>query len=114
MRIQFKLWVEENGKVLFGEGRLALLKAVAETGSLAGAARELKMSYRAAWGRLKASEKRLGFTLVERGKEGKRAMQLTDEALNLVNRYVKLETKAEDFAQSAEGDWAKELARLRG
>jgi molybdate transport system regulatory protein len=60
MDLCMKLWVEKDGKVVFGGGRYQLLKAIEEQGSLAGAARALKMSYRAAWGRLKASEKRLG------------------------------------------------------
>ncbi|MBI4798570.1 MAG: LysR family transcriptional regulator, partial [Desulfarculus sp.] len=59
------MWLERDGRVLFGQGRQELLAAIVETGSLAGAAQKLGMSYRAAWGRLKASEERLGLALVE-------------------------------------------------
>ncbi len=112
--VHFKVWVEENGRVLFGEGRLALLRAVADSGSLAGAARELSMSYRAAWGRLRASEKRLGFSLLERSEEGRRAVRLTKAAHRLIDKFQTLEAEAEAFAAEAEKHWDKELAALRG
>lgn len=113
MDIHFKLWIEEDDQVLFGEGRMALLRAVAESGSLAGAARALSMSYRAAWGRIKASEQRLGFALVERSDEGRRAVKLTAKALKLMKRYQVLEEKAQEFAKQYKRGWASELTRLR-
>ncbi len=63
MKIQFKVWLEKDNRVLFGEGRSQLLQAIEDYGSLAQAARKMNMSYRAAWGRLKASEDRLGYPL---------------------------------------------------
>jgi molybdate transport system regulatory protein len=41
------------------------LRAIDELHCLSAAAKKLNMSYRAAWGRLKASEERLGMKLVE-------------------------------------------------
>ena len=101
MEVCIKLWLEQDGQVLFGEGRLQLLEALDRTGSLAGAARELGMSYRAAWGRLRASEKRLGFALVERGEGGRRAMRLTPAARRLMTGYAQVLAEARDFAQRA-------------
>ncbi len=65
MEIKHKLWLEKDGRVIFGPGRFELLEAVEECQSLSAAAKKLKMSYRAAWGRLRASEDRLGIPLVE-------------------------------------------------
>ncbi len=113
MNIHYKLWIEENDEVLFGEGRMALLKAVEENGSLAGAARALSMSYRAAWGRIKASEQRLGFSLVERSDKGRRAVKLTDKALKIMQRYQALDEKAQAFAKQYKSEWRRELSRLR-
>ncbi len=48
-KIKSKLWIEVNGKILLGEGRIQLLKAVQETGSLSAAAKSLSMSYKKAW-----------------------------------------------------------------
>ena len=58
--------------------------------SLHAAAKKLNMSYRAAWGRLKASEQRLGIKLVEThaGAEG---MELTAEAKKLLMLFDELE-----------------------
>lgn len=85
-----KIWIEdENGNVVFGEGRYRILELVDRRHSLQGAANELKMSYRALWGRIKASEERIGRALVVR--EGK-GSSLTPFARELMTRYRKLQT----------------------
>ena len=60
MEIKHKIWVENDGKTIFGPGRDILFKAIDECHSLNAAAKKLGMSYRPAWGRVMASEKRLG------------------------------------------------------
>lgn len=75
INIKHKIWLEKDGRVLFGHGRDKLLKAIEECQSLNAAAKKLNMSYRAAWGRLKASEDRMGCKLVEH-QQGRR-MHLT-------------------------------------
>lgn len=91
MRIRHKIWLEKDGKVIFGSGRYELLEAIKESHSLNAAAKKLNMSYRAAWGRLKASEERLGMKLVERS-QGK-GMYLTGEATTLLEQFGQLEQK---------------------
>ena len=44
-----RLRVMRGDAIAFGPGKAALLQAIAHTGSISGAARELKMSYRRAW-----------------------------------------------------------------
>lgn len=112
--VQFKLWVEEDGKVLFGGGRLELLKAVVNSGSLAAAARQMNMSYRAAWGRLRASEKRLGFPLVERSDTGRREVQLTPQGSSMLAQFEEFEKQAEEFVAKAQKHWSKVVSDLRG
>ena len=113
-KVHCKVWIEEEGRVLFGEGRMDLLQAVAESGSLAGAARTLAMSYRAAWGRLRASENRLGFPLVERSEEGRRAMRLSKQGERLLRKYQELEKEAERFAARAEKALGRGAGRPAG
>lgn len=85
-----KIWIEDaNGNVVFGEGRYRILEMVDRMHSLQGAAKELKMSYRALWGRIKASEERIGRALVVR--EGKGSC-LTPFARRLMTQYLKLQT----------------------
>ena len=86
--IRSKIWIEdEKGNVIFGDGRYLILEKVDQYRSLQGAANELKMSYRALWGRIKASEKRIGQPLVKR--EGKGSC-LTPLAHQLMTQFKKL------------------------
>jgi molybdate transport system regulatory protein len=65
--IRSKVWIEDqDGNVVFGLGRIKILKAVDRLGSLHAAAKELKMGYRAIWGRIRATEERLGELLLIR------------------------------------------------
>lgn len=66
MKMRLKLWIESDGEMAFGVGGAMLLREIERTGSLAGAARALEMSYRTAWGRLKKLESALGQELVEK------------------------------------------------
>jgi molybdate transport system regulatory protein len=90
MEIKHKVWLERDGRVIFGPGRDGLLKAIDEHHSLSAAAKKLKMSYRAAWGRLKASEERLGIKLVEL-EPAKQGMHLTEEAKKLIECFDQIE-----------------------
>lgn len=49
-KIKSKIWIEVDGQIILGEGRVRLLKAINETGSLTKAAKTLNMSYKKAWG----------------------------------------------------------------
>ena len=106
MEIKYKIWIEKNGKVVFGKGRDNILKAIDEQHSLNAAAKKLGMSYRAAWGRLKASEERMGMKLVEIG-EGEKSMQLTKQARAIIDRFDKLEIDVEKLLHTADQDFQK-------
>ncbi|MCF8130608.1 MAG: LysR family transcriptional regulator [Deltaproteobacteria bacterium] len=88
--VRSKVWIEDDaGNVVFGLGRLRILDAIDRLGSIQGAAKELKMSYRAVWGRIKATEDRLNQPLLVRsiggGKSG--GSQLTPFALSLLVHF---------------------------
>ena len=99
--IKSKVWiVDENGKVVFGAGRLRILELVAEQGSIHAAAKQLKMSYRAVWGKIKATEDRLGETLVRRKPDGARrgGSELTPFAVTIMDGFRRLQTLIEEEA----------------
>lgn len=100
LKIKQKIWVEREGKAVFGQGRSKLLRAIEECRSLNAAAKKLNMSYRAAWGRLKATEERLGMKLVRIDSAGG-AMQLTDAARELLVKFDILESETEAFVQAS-------------
>ena len=69
--------------------RVELLTQVAETGSLAEAARRMGLSYRRAWGKIREIEANFGARLVESrigGPEGGRS-RLTPEGRRIVSCY---------------------------
>ena len=91
MKAKFKIWLEEKGGVAFAEGRKMLLESTERLGSLNAASKELGMSYRAAWGKIKATEKVLGIRLlkVATGGKGGGGATLTPEAKELISKYKK-------------------------
>lgn len=48
-RVQFRMRIYRDEGIAIGPGKIALLEAIAETGSISAAARQLGMSYRRAW-----------------------------------------------------------------
>ena len=85
--VRLNLWLENEGGMLFGHGRALLLRKIEEHGSLRRAAEDLKMSYRAAWGKLKKSEAVLGFPLVEKLGGNKSGFRLTGQGKTLMDNY---------------------------
>ena len=100
-KIKSKIWIEdENGKVVFGAGRLRILDSVERHGSIQAAAQELRMSYRAVWGKIKATEERLGTPMLSRkagGAEGGGSL-LTPLAKDLVARFRQLRDSTNNAA----------------
>jgi len=107
MEIKYKIWIEKEGKVIFGHGREELFQAIDECHSLNAAAKKLGMSYRAAWGRLRASEERLGVKLVE-SDTAKKGMTLTPAAKGLLEKFRRLEKDADIYLQKT----SRELSAL--
>ena len=71
--VRSKIWIEDSGEnVVFGLGRFRILDAIERLGLLQAAAKELKMSYRAVWCRVKVSEEGIGRPLVAREGKGSR------------------------------------------
>jgi molybdate transport system regulatory protein len=48
-KVQFRLRIYRDESIAIGPGKVALLEAIAEYGSISAAARQLGMSYRRAW-----------------------------------------------------------------
>ncbi len=48
-QVQFRLRIKRGDVIAIGPGKVSLLEAIARTGSISAAGRELGMSYRRAW-----------------------------------------------------------------
>lgn len=100
-----KFWIEKNGQFFLGKGRVELLKAVRETGSISAAAKSMSMSYKKAWESVDAMNALADHPLVERktgGKggggtvvteEGEKAIQLYEELIENSITFVESETE---------------------
>ena len=111
MKIHTKIWVEDDcGKILVGEGRLKIFHAIVKTGSLSAASRELKMSYRAVWGKVRATEERLGVQLVKgvAGGSLKGGATLTKEAVEFVKQFENFNVKATEMVEQLAGEMLPE------
>ncbi|SNR69601.1 molybdate transport system regulatory protein [Humidesulfovibrio mexicanus] len=102
--IRLHLWLEGAEGTLFGMGRLQLLERVESCGSIKAAAEELGMSYRAAWGKLKASEEALGAPLVEKLGGNKSGCRLTASGRALAESYRRWFAEVERHALESAAD----------
>lgn len=91
-----------NGQRI-GPGKIAVLEAVAETGSISAAARKLDMSYRRAWLLVEAVGTALGKPAVEThtGGSGRGGAALTDAGRSIVEGYRRLEARCQAEASEA-------------
>ena len=98
LRVQLRL-VFEGGKT-FGPGKADLLTLIQTLGSIAAAGREMRMSYKRAWGLV--DEMNASFTAplvaTERGGAGHGGAKVTDFGLEILARYRHLETGVGDSA----------------
>jgi molybdate transport system regulatory protein len=97
MQPKFNLWLEANGRVALSLWRVELLRAVAETGSISGAAERVGVHYRTAWQKIHEMESRLGVQLVETqtGGRGGGGARLTAAAEAYIERFNRLAAEVE-------------------
>jgi len=97
--VRGRVWLEKDGELYLGWGRVMLLERIEEYGSLAAAARSMKLGYRNAWLWIEATNRLAPAPLVEKttgGAGGGRA-RLTEEGRKAVAQYKSLRIKFEEF-----------------
>ena len=93
LKLKSKHWlVDENNRIVMGEGRLALLELIQETGSINQAAKKAKISYKAAWSKIHSTEKHFKQKVVhtDRG----RGSSLTEAGKRLLRDYKELKRQS--------------------
>ncbi|MCK4245305.1 MAG: LysR family transcriptional regulator [Candidatus Omnitrophica bacterium] len=100
MKVKSKVWIEKDGKPIFGEGKARLFQAIEKTGSINEAAQLMGISFRRAWGYITAMEKRARFVFVNknRGGKGGGGSRLTEEAKRFLRRYERLNKSIRAFS----------------
>lgn len=88
-KIKSRIWIENEDNVLLGEGRVSLLKAIEETGSLSKAAKSLNLSYKKAWRLMDSVNKsaKQPVTINSIGGKGGGGTILTDYGKSLITAF---------------------------
>jgi molybdate transport system regulatory protein len=89
LKLRSAQWiVDEHNNIIIGKGRADILENIQRTGSINQAAKVMKMSYKAVWSKIKATEKHLKMEIVHADrKEGSR---LSREGKELLENYRRL------------------------
>ena len=96
--VKTKVWLERDGQFVAGDGGLKLLLGILEHGSLLGAARQIRWSYRHAWEYLRRAEAGLGMPLTEArpGKGAARGTVLTEAGRLVIERLAAIRNRIDD------------------
>ena len=95
------VWMKVGDENLGGRGRVGLLRAIADKGSITQAAKAMGMSYKAAWDAVDTMDNLAGEPLVARssGGRGGGSTQLTPRGLQLIERFSQIEAIHRRFVQ---------------
>ena len=101
--VQFRLRIHKGEHVAIGPGKIALLEAIRDTGSISGAARKLRMSYRRAWMLVDDLNRRLSKPVVQAAPGGKDGGGTTLSPIGhkVVSLYRDIEKRALRHTSSA-------------
>lgn len=106
--IQFRMRLYRGKVIAVGPGKVALLEAIARTGSISAAAREIGMSYRRAWVLVDEMNQTLRTPVVSTATGGSRGggTELTASGRKVIELYRAIEARLADAA-------AADIAALR-
>jgi molybdate transport system regulatory protein len=111
MKIKGNFWIEEDGKSFLGRGRVELLKKIDQYGSISKAAKDMKMSYKAAWDAVDIINNLAKREVVEKisGGKGGGGTKLTDYGKKLIEIFEKSELEFQKNLLSLEEFLKKEI-----
>jgi len=97
--IKSRFWIATEEGTFLGDGKVRLLQAIIDTGSISAAARELEISYRKAWKMIDVMNAQAQSPLVERqigGKKGGGTL-VTPHGLKAIESFLGLKKKCAEF-----------------
>ena len=116
MKIDGRFWLTKEGQSFLGAGRIELLEQIDQTGSINAAAKEMKMSYKAAWERINGMNALADKPLIERltGGRGGGGTKLTSYARELIATFHRFNELHRQFIDrfSEAGNDPERLARI--
>jgi molybdate transport system regulatory protein len=102
--VKGRIWIEKDGELYMGGGRAILLERIDKYGSIAAAARSMRLGYRNAWLWIEAANRLAPAPLIEKttgGAGGGRA-RLTEEGRKVVDKYRIMQVKLSEFIKQFE------------
>ncbi len=116
MKIDGRFWLTKEGQSFLGTGRIELLERIDKIGSIHAAAKEMKMSYKAAWERINGMNALADQPLIERttGGKGGGGTKLTPYARELIATFHRFNELHRQFIDrfSEAGNDPERLARI--
>ena len=108
---RFRIRITAGEAIAIGPGKVALLEAIAQTGSISAGAKQLEMSYRRAWLLIDELNRSLRRPALDSAKGGAHGggSELTDVGRQLIDLYRRVEATA---AQASEADIRKLIGLL--
>ncbi|MDD3761870.1 MAG: LysR family transcriptional regulator [Nevskiales bacterium] len=102
LSVRAHVWLMAGDESLVGPGRIELLEAIADTGSIRQAALRMGMSYRAAWNAVDAINRRMNAVMVTRLAGGRRGggATLTDDARRLIRTFREIERRHAGYVEA--------------
>ena len=96
-----RLWLKKNGQSYLGKGRVELLKAIIELGSISAAARSMNMSYKKAWESVDAMNSVSDEPLVTRttGGSGGGGTTVTNAGIEAIKLYELIDQRCIAFLE---------------
>jgi molybdate transport system regulatory protein len=86
LKLKSSQWiVDDHNNIIIGHGRAEILKNIEKTGSINQTAKLMKMSYKAVWSKIKATEKHLDTRIVHADR--KEGSHLSKEGKALLEKY---------------------------
>ncbi|WP_415774219.1 winged helix-turn-helix domain-containing protein [Paraburkholderia sp. J7] len=100
--VRFRMRIIQDGTIALGPGKVSLLEAVREHGSISAAARSMNMSYRRAWLLMDELNRALESpaTVSEHGGQSGGGSMLTPVGEEIVRLYRSIEARAATVCES--------------
>ncbi len=100
-----RIRITVNGEIALGPGKVDLLEAIDNAGSISSAARDRGLSYKRAWDMVATMNQCFSSPLVsrEKGGAGGGGASLTDLGLEVIKLYRAMETKSQ---KATDKEWS--------
>lgn len=110
-KINANLWLEKEQKSFIGPGRIKLLQNIQVYGSISKAAKEMKMSYKAAWDSVDIMNKLANKPLVSKvsGGKGGGGTVITSHAKELIQNYEELKKLHKNYIKTLENSFNEQI-----